>query len=337
MRFPMTSLRSLGLFAASLLLLVGLSACGSTESASSAASESAESAAPAIERPSWNVSEGTYRLRLAPETGAMYVNETNQSTTTNMVVQGNEFDVNQDQTTTQTIRIADYTAEGVTTLATTIDRIQLTSGGGGGSVDYDSADSTASGPVASTIGPMIGQTLEMQLDQTGSFVGSRDSLSAQIDALMGESGGTGDMLIDPLLNQFRFYPSEPVAVGDSWSNEVEVTMGAPFTVNATYTLSDVTDGLATLDVRMDLSADGTSMNMGQMQGQAFLSGTQSGTLTVDLASGMVQSRDISGTVSGFVELTPPGGQGTQELDMEVSTDVSSQTTRQDAMSPAASE
>ena len=331
---PMRSLtaspRHLWMLGASLLLLFTITACGSTESATESDSETAAASEPApVERPAWDQGDGTYLLRLAPERGATYTTELTQTTTNSMMVQGNAYDIEQDQTVEQTLHVADYTEDGTTTLETTTDRMQVNFSGPGGGGSYDSAeDSTATGPLASSLDPMIDKTLRMELDQSGAYVGNRDSLTAQVDSLMGENGPDASTLIDPILNQFQFYPSEPVAIGDSWSNEIEMNFGVPLTVNATYTLEDVTNAQATIDVVIDLDTQGAPLELGQgLQAEAFLSGNQSGTMTINLESGLTQSSEMSGSVSGFAEFTPPGQNTAQEIDMDINISTSFTATR----------
>lgn len=329
MRSVITVPRSSWMLGISMLLLFSLTACSGSESTTASNSATASEPAPApVERPAWNQGNDTYLIRLAPERGATYTTELTQTTTNSMMVQGNAFDIEQDQTVDQTLHVADYTADGITTLETTTNRMQVNFGGAGQSQSYDSAeDSTATGPLASSLAPMIDKTLRLTLDQSGAFVGNRDSLTAQVDSLMGENGPDSDMLIDPILNQFRFYPSEPVAVGDSWSKEIDMNVGVPLTVDATYTLDDVTDGEATVSVAVDLNTNGAPLQLGQIEAQAFLSGTQSGTMTIDLESGLTQSSEMSASVSGFAEFTPPGQNQMQEIDMDINTSTSFTSTR----------
>jgi hypothetical protein len=93
-------------------------------------------------------------------------------------------------------------------------------------------------------------------------------------------------------------------------------------VNATYTLDDVTDGTAPVSVAVDINTNGAPLQLGQLEADAFLSGSQSGTMTIDLESGLTQSSEMSASVSGFAEFTPPGQNQMQEIDMDISTSTS---------------
>mgnify|MGYP006426822641 CR=1 FL=1 len=311
-----------------LLLMSSLAACSSTESASDEAAEPAP-----VERPAWDQGNDTYLLRLAPESGATYETQHTQQIDQTLLVQGNEIDVTQDQTITQELRVANYTAEGVTTLESTITRMQVNFDSMGNAMSYDSdaEDNSNAGPLSDVIGPMVGKALQFELDQQGEFVGNPDTLAAQVDSLMGDAGTGGmsdpSMLVEPLMSQFRFYPSTPVAVGDSWDIETELDMGVPFTVDATYTLDEVNDAVATIDIAIDLNTDGSTIDLGQIEADAFLSGTQTGTLTLDLDSGLLQSMEQSGSISGFAEFTPPNQNEPIEMDMDINSTVSFQAER----------
>lgn len=330
MRSAIAPSRSSWLLGVSLLLLFSLAACSSTESTSSDSADSATNSEPApVERPAWNQGNDTYLLRLAPEAGATYQTQHTQNVEQNLVVQGNNVDITQDQTITQKLRVADYTAEGATSLEYTATRMQVTFDGMGNTVSYDSdaEDNSNAGPLAGIVDPIIGNMLQFELDQQGHFVGSRDTLATQIEALMGDAdaGAMSDpsMFVEPLMNQFRFYPDDPISVGDSWEIETELNMGMPFMVTAVYTLDEVVDAEAMIDVVIELETDGSPLELGQgVEAEAFLSGTQSGTLTVDLESGLLQAMEQSGSISGFAEFTPPGQNEVTEMDMDIQSDVS---------------
>jgi len=318
---------------ASLLLLGSLTACSSTESATS--SDASESAEPApVERPAWNQGNDTYLLRLAPEVGARYKTQHTQQTEQNLLVQGNEIDVTQDQTITQELHVADYTAEGVTALESTIARVQVSFNSMGNSASYDSdaEEHSDAGPLVDLFDPVVGNTLRFDLDQSGGFAGNPDTLATQIDTLMGNAD-MGDMsdpsvFVDPIMSAFRFYPDTPVSVGESWETDTELSMGLPFDVTTTYTLDGVTDAQATIDFVVELDTNGSTIELGQgIEADAFLSGTQSGTLTVDLESGLLQSMERSGSISGFAEFTPPGQDEMMEMDMDISSTVSFESER----------
>ena len=296
-------------------LLIGLTACSSTESAT-------EAAAPVAERPAWDLGDGTYMLRLAPETASAYRVTQQQMSDMNMVVAGNEIDVTQNQTITQRMHIADYTADGITVIENTIERIQAEGGSMGQTASYDSDAEDEASPLAAQFDPMIAQTLRLELSPSGAFVGDRDTLEAQIASMMGGAEDnamvSADMLIDPILSQFQFYPEDPMSVGDSWTADTEMNVGIPFSVVSVYTLTSVDDGLATLDVTIEMDSEGAPMELGPgATAEAFLTGSQTGTMTVDLQSGLMMTYEQGGSISGFAEFTAPGQNEVMEIDMAI--------------------
>ena len=298
--------------AAALLLFV-LVACGGTDAATDDTGSADVSA--------WQDGD-QYVLRLAPEQGRTFTITQTQRVVSDISVMGNEIQNEQDQTFTARMHIANR-ENGTTTLERTITRIQMESSGMGETMSYDSDDPESESPIADAMGPMLNKTISIDLREDGSFAGDRDELEAAMSELV-EGDEQLEMLVsnmtDGFLNQFQFYPTESIAVGDSWTEEADVDLGVPLTLAMTYTLDSVEDTRAHISVEADIDSEGAPMEMGQgVSGEAFLTGSQSGTMVLDMPSGLLLESSMDGDISGFVELQAPGQDGPVDMDMDITT------------------
>ena len=302
---------SLGLGALFLFVLV---ACGGTDAATD--TDAGVSA--------WQDGD-QYVLRLAPQKGSTYMATQSQYVVSDISVMGNEVQNEQDQTFTARMRITEQ-ADGITTLERTITRIQMEGSGMGETMRYDSDDPDSDSPLAEVMGPMVDKAISIDLREDGSFAGDRDELEEAMSELMEGDEQLQMMaanMTDGFLSQFQFYPSESVAVGESWTRESEVDMGVPLTLNMTFTLDEVEDTRGHISVEADIDSEGAPMEFGQgVSGEAFLTGSQSGSMVLDLPSGMVLESEMEGEVAGFAEFEAPGEDGPVEMDMDIKTDES---------------
>ena len=96
-------------------------------------------------------------------------------------------------------------------------------------------------------------------------------------------------LIDSSENKIQFllrYPNHDVAVGDSWKKEIVVKTGNKMNCNATYTLKEVKENIATISVEGQLFGEGDKF------GNEFsMEGKLTGTFTVDIQTGWPKTAD----------------------------------------------
>ena len=107
---------------------------------------------------------------------------------------------------------------------------------------------------------------------------------------------------------FRIYPDRDVAVGETWLIEHEVTASFPHTQVNTYELLERSGGVCKLGLSSQVSTPegGASMDMGVLALELTMNGTQSGTLTLDEATGMVVDARIESSFSGEIGMAEEG-------------------------------
>jgi len=207
------------------------------------------------------------------------------------------------------------------TLSNTFTRVQFAQDMPGmGNVSYDSdAPDSLTGPMANVyqeaFAPLIEKKMLTTMDERGnvqSFSGLEDLVGddekAQFEKLQNNLSGNMDYFFSP-------FPDKPVKVGDSWERTMNVKAQFPMSINATYTLKEVHNGIATLGVEGDFSFDSDS-DLAKQGALSNLSGTQTGTLKIDIATGW--------TLNGELEqkMTISVSQMGQSMDMDMTNTVS---------------
>lgn len=185
-------------------------------------------------------------------------------------------------------------------LLVSYDRIAMKMETMGQQLAYDSSDpSTSSSPLA-TMGRLVGKSFEITLTDEGkvtSIKGVDALLNSMVDpanpnavAMRAQmSKSMNDSTLRSTTEQaFNIYPSHPVKPGDTWSTTTSLAMGAlSMRVASTYKLNSVSNGLAHLGVASKMIG----------QGAMDMDGTQTGTLDVETATGMLTDSKITQTLT----------------------------------------
>ncbi len=112
------------------------------------------------------------------------------------------------------------------------------------------------------------------------------------------------------------FPTDPVSIGDSWTDSTSMA-GMPISLETTYTLSGLQDGVAMIDVESVIGAEGATMEMGPMVMRYDLSGEQTGTMEVDEATGWTIRSRAESEFSGHFSVTMEGRPGSAEIPMTI--------------------
>ena len=166
------------------------------------------------------------------------------------------------------------------------------------------------GMIGKMLGGMIGKSLTMTITADGS-VKSITGMEAIIDGMAQAADGAppemaaemrkqfGDVAMKGMFEQsLKFYPSSPIRSGDSWNVEIAIPMGNMNTgIKSRYTLKNVKKNMATIAFVSDLTVDVAELGTG-----ARLTGTQTGTVVVDVRTGMPLTGDMLQNVKGSFEV-----------------------------------
>jgi hypothetical protein len=166
--------------------------------------------------------------------------------------------------------------------------------------------------VKKTFDAVIGKTLDIKILPDGAVmsVSGMDAIARDMaKAVETESGPLSEQIGKSLGQQFneqawkssfeqsfKFYPTRPVKKADSWDIVSEMDMtGLAIVTTAKYTMKDVKGKQAYIDFTAVLEKTAENKTVGK------LSGTVTGTILMDTATGLAESTeaalDIDGTIS----------------------------------------
>lgn len=101
-------------------------------------------------------------------------------------------------------------------------------------------------------------------------------------------------------SSFKLYPDKPVKIGDSWNVDTKMQMSMPIETNTTYVLKEVSNGIATLNVKGTLVSKGNFETMGNNM-ETDLKGTNSGDVQLDVKTGMILNSHLRIEMFGIVK------------------------------------
>lgn len=303
-----------------LLAIVTFAACGGEEGQESGnnggsgsepttdgSTEGTPSAGPKVDL-KLNLAEGkTYKLM----------------TTTDQDIQ--QKPMGQTQNMEQTIGLGlTHTVEGLTedgnaVVKVTYEKVRYVNDGNPvlGRTEYDSDNPPAEVPLmAQGFAGLVGQSFNMTITPEGKVTdisGVEDMISKMADGMDVSEAEKAQMkeqlkmqfgdqaLKESMENTMAIYPENPVGVGDTWEKEVSITSGFPMTVKNRYTVKSVSDSRVILDVESDVTTNDAAMDVGGMNIDYDLGGSQSGVIEIDRNTGWVvkstMTQDINGDVA----------------------------------------
>ena len=184
-------------------------------------------------------------------------------------------------------------------------------------INYNSSEAPAENPspIEAIFAKMFGTLINKSITATITSKGEVTAVEGAevLMKTLTEAGGNNEML-QAFTNQYseeflkksfeqslKVYPDKPVKTGDSWLSTISIpTPMAEFGGDATYTLKSVDNKNAYVDVTSNIK-----MQSDEMTEQSIpinISGSQSGTMVLELKTGIISSMEVlqnlSGTISG---------------------------------------
>ena len=198
----------------------------------------------------------------------------------------------------------------------TYDRINMDMNRPGSKMSYDSKkDSvTLTNPI-SMVGELTGKSFTMVVSETGevkSVTGAAEMLNSMADssnpitiAIRNQLAQQyNDSTIRSTMQQsLDVYPDKPVHPGDKWNKALHISSGGVVgvTCNTEYTLNEVTNGTAHISISASLSG-----NTNTPGGRIVISGTETGTMNMDVPTGLVSEmkmhQDLKMSAPGLGDL-----------------------------------
>ncbi|MBT3267511.1 hypothetical protein HN371_10180 [Candidatus Poribacteria bacterium] len=263
----------------------------------------------------------TLRLRLNPELGATYDFTTTVDTTAQQTVMGQEVNSTQTMRTVQEARF-ERAEDGESLVAsTTYKSTSIEVKGTAGDLDVDlGGDGSMSDPMEAVSAALVGQSFTMTIAPNGRVTelsgldDMTDSILASVDlpeamkTMLRESLQQmfGDTAMQSMMSQaFVALPSHDIAVGESWTADATVI---GILTRTTMTLVAVEDGIATITVAGSMQVDPDAGAPGGMPFVSYdaLSGSQTGTYQLEVATGMLLRADITSDSTATMRFAVPG-------------------------------
>lgn len=187
--------------------------------------------------------------------------------------------------------------------------------------DFDSKDSTTwKSDMAMMYQLMASKEITMKIDRKGhvqSVTGAEGLYS------MGVPNSPLDdnkIMQENIEGSIGFFPDKKVKKGDTWERTYAISFGYPCIYHDTYTLKEVRDSMATIEVSSKMEPNKEALPTyfpGGVELHQELNGTQSGTYMVDITKGKITQTDCMLKISGKAT----GKMGDKPLEIIMSTEL----------------
>jgi hypothetical protein len=100
-----------------------------------------------------------------------------------------------------------------------------------------------------------------------------------------------------------YFPENPVSIGESWNKTTSIKSGQfTFNLDMKYTLQSIEDNIAVLkmDGTLNVPEESAKLDMQGMEATLTLSGTQTGTMNVDMNTGWTTQMDAVQDLTGNI-------------------------------------
>jgi hypothetical protein len=115
----------------------------------------------------------------------------------------------------------------------------------------------------------------------------------------------GDNALKANIERFTaVFPGKPVSIGDSWNIETKTFGNFIGSVKSTLALKKIKNKNAIIDYKavLDSPAHENEIKMGDISQKTGLSGTQTGTISIDIINGLLNNANITQVLEGEIEL-----------------------------------
>jgi len=220
-----------------------------------------------------------------------------------------------------TYEVEEIVGDTLLRMRVTYDSVTVEQTGVGEDVHYNSADTVPNvPPLAAGYAAMLGQSFTLVMGTDGHVrrvVGLDSVLRNIVDRVVQSNPAARSMieegmksllseqsLTETMERSIAIYPEGPVSTGDTWSKVVSVTVGTPMTISTTYTLGDISDGMANVDLNASITTNAAAgpTELAGMSIDYQISGTQTGSMQIDVSDGWIASSEIVQDVTGTMRL-----------------------------------
>jgi hypothetical protein len=250
--------------------------------------------------------KGPIDLALRPAAGMVYRLRLSSSQTVKQTIEGKSTVVSQQTAMTYAFKILSVDPSGLTSVQTSYEDLSLSVRGPEISLDFDSDSPQNVSPALAPLAGLIGDGFIYSVDARGEVSGIR-GLKELTDRILSKAESSVAPILTPILQTlftqeavkaslasfFGFYPRGKVSVGDAWNAEQSAGGNLPMDMVNRWTLQSISGK------RARLSLETTVSNLNPRSG-VMISGTNEGTLEVELSTGVPVSASFKQKMSGSV-------------------------------------
>ena len=277
-----------------------------------------------------------YNLKFNPKAGTKYKVEMVTNSTTGQEMMGQKTEMNSISEMTMLYEIAK--ADGADKeIKITFERMKTAQKAGGQEMVMDTQNPDTSNPGSRMLGAMMGSEFLLTINAKGE-VTSVKGMDAMMNKVMAANASadtamrvqltagmksfmSDDILKDMMEQSFKFFPDDKVGQGESWKKDMVISKPMPMNITSNFTLKNVASNIAKLDVASVITPGKGGMEMMGMTIETEMNGTQSGTMDVDVETGMALNTDIKQNIAGKMKVMG------QEIPMNISSVITMKATK----------
>ncbi|MFW0714902.1 DUF6263 family protein [Pedobacter sp. N23S346] len=151
--------------------------------------------------------------------------------------------------------------------------------------------------------------IEQMLNNMVSKMKADSAMAANIKASLSQQFNAEGMK-QTMESSLKIYPDKPVKIGDSWTVDTKMQLTMPVETITKYTLKEVKDNIAFLNINGTLLSKGSFQSMGNKI-DTDLTGTNVGDAELDIKTGLILKSHLRMELSGKMQT------GGQNIDFEL--------------------
>ncbi len=193
-------------------------------------------------------------------------------------------------------------------------------------IEYDSSNPPEEvPPLMKGFAAIVGESFDVQITPKGAIMkvtGLESFIQRMMDKIDLPYGSQRDIIEknlaenygekavqEMLENMLKVFADKSVKVGQSWEKKIEMRKTIPMIIESTYTLRELSSDIAYIDIESLLKPNPVTLpdRSGLMQFIYDISGTQKGTLEIELDSGLIRHAQFNQKMSGDVRVAGTKG------------------------------
>lgn len=194
------------------------------------------------------------------------------------------------------------------------DHFYIKSSSNGMTMEYDSKDTSRQPDELASITGFVNQPFSIIVNTRGDILKVENKLLPIPDSTA-ENVRANDSSIRKMMEQsLSIYPAQPVRIGDTWQKSYSTNLGLmDMLVTSNYKLMSISDGIAHIEINASVKST-PSLNQSLQGMQMEMTGTQSGTMDIEIQTGLIRDSEFSQEVIGKMNI--PGA----EIPMHIQSD-----------------